>query len=263
MVRLRLGEPSRMGHRSIEGLSSNHGMATGGLYVIWFSDTHYYGGRAVDFRYRWARHLRYLKRGTHPNPHMQAVYNIHGRFDPQILLCQSAALNTDAEQTWLNANFGSPGCLNLSRSAHNNSTSPSDATRKKLSLANKGRKLPDSVRQAMSEAQLNRGWVISDEGRRKLSQASSKHRHSESARQKISAAHKGNPKSDATKLALVESNRRRKGEVRSEDVRRRISEVVKALVWVRNDAGVRRRLPPSELPEYLAQGWILGRGPRT
>lgn len=253
-----------MGHRSIEGLSSNHAMATGGLYVIWFSDTHYYGGRAVDFRQRWARHLRGLKKGTHPNPHMQAVYNIHGRFEPSVLtVIQTKDDAQPVEQAWLDQNFGLPGCLNLSRSSRNNNGPWSAETRRKLLGVNRGRKMSEATRQAMSESQLNRGWVISDEGRRKLSQASSNRRHSESARQKISAAHRGVPKSDATKLALVESNRRRKGEVRSEDVRRRISEVVKALVWVHNDAGARRRLPPSELSEYLAQGWILGRGPRT
>lgn len=218
----------------------------------------------MDFRQRWSRHLRELKRGTHKNPHMQAVYNLYGRFEPSVLaVLQTKDEAQPVEQVWLDQNFGLPGCLNLSRSSRNNNGPWSAETRRKLLGVNRGRKMSEATRLAMSEAQLNRGWVISEEGRRKLSQASGNRRNSEIARQKISAAHKGKPKPDATKLALVESNRRRKGEVRSEDVRRRISEVVRALMWVHNDAGARRRLPPSELPEYLAQGWVLGRGPRT
>lgn len=257
-----------MGHRSVESLSPDHGMTTGGLYIIWLSDTHYYGGRAVDFRQRWARHLRELRRGTHKNPHMQAVYNLYGRFEPCVLsVIQTKDEAQPAEQMWLDQNFGLPGCLNLSRSSRNNNGPWSEATRRKLLGVNRGRKMSEATRRAMSEAQRNRDWVISEDGRRRLSEASSNHRHSETTRQKMSTFHKENPKSpelrEKLRVTAIETNRRRKGEVRSDEVRRRISDVVKGLVWVHNNAGSCRRIPPSELPEYLTQGWVRGRGLRS
>ena len=55
----------------------------GGLYILWLSDFHYYGGRAKKFKTRWRNHLRDLRAGRHENPRVQTVYNKYGQFEPR------------------------------------------------------------------------------------------------------------------------------------------------------------------------------------
>ena len=94
----------------------------GGLYLLYLSDTHYYGGRARHFRARWRRHLTALEKGSHPNTYMQNVFNQKGRFEPEILSeILEPDQQIDAEGQWLHEHFGKEGCLNLNRSPTNNS----------------------------------------------------------------------------------------------------------------------------------------------
>jgi len=58
----------------------------GGIYRIWLTRTHYYIGRTSNCKVRWLRHLANLRRGTHPNAHMQNVYNIYGVFRPELVV---------------------------------------------------------------------------------------------------------------------------------------------------------------------------------
>lgn len=69
----------------------------GGIYVIRLSDTHYYGGRTGNFKRRWADHLRELREGRHNNRRMQRVFDIHGRFDPDVVRVLSPDECVDAE----------------------------------------------------------------------------------------------------------------------------------------------------------------------
>lgn len=90
----------------------------GGLYVIRLSDTHYYGGRTKAFTNRWAVHYRLLRDGKHFNAHAQAVFNQHGRFEPEVLcVTPNEGERRELEGAWLQGNVGKPGCVNLSRSA--------------------------------------------------------------------------------------------------------------------------------------------------
>jgi hypothetical protein len=90
----------------------------GGLYVIRLSDNHYYGGRTKAFTNRWAVHYRLLRDGKHFNAHAQAVFNQHGRFEPEVLCVTSnEGGRRELEGLWLQGNVGKPGCVNLSRSA--------------------------------------------------------------------------------------------------------------------------------------------------
>lgn len=90
---------------------------SGGLYVIRLSDTHYYGGRAKCFRTRWAVHHRLLIEGKHFNPRVQAVFNQHGRFQPEVVSFLPVEVQRAAEQEWLDRHFDDPNCVNLSRSS--------------------------------------------------------------------------------------------------------------------------------------------------
>ena len=91
---------------------------SGGLYVIRLSDTHYYGGRTKAFANRWSVHYRLLRDGKHFNAHAQAVFNQHGRFEPEVLHATSdEQVQRDLEGAWLRDNVGKAGCVNLSRSS--------------------------------------------------------------------------------------------------------------------------------------------------
>ena len=118
----------------------------GGLYRLNLSDTHYYVGRSANFRSRWQGHLRDLCKGTHCNSHMQRVYDLHHRFNPEIILkIPSPEARADGEQVLLNEHFGRRGCVNLSKNAYNHGPGwprgrpRSEETKRKISLGGRGR----------------------------------------------------------------------------------------------------------------------------
>lgn len=229
----------------------------GGLYVVWLSDTHYYGGRAVYFRARWRRHLTQFEQGKHPNRYAQAVFDKHGKFVPEVLQTLPTNEQVTAEKGWLDSHFGKTGCVNLSQSPVNN-THVSEAARRKISKAHKGRKhTPEAIRRS---SESRRGMKASEEARHNNSRAQTGKKMSLEARQNMSrsSARKGSPITDSMREATIASNKARRGETRSESVRQHLSEVVSKLVWVCNESSSRRVLP-SKVPALLGQGWIKGR----
>jgi group I intron endonuclease len=231
----------------------------GGLYIVWLSDTHFYGGRAKQFKGRWRRHIKHLERGTHPNVHMQNVFNKHGRFDTEILqVLATIPEQITAERQWLKDNFGTPGCVNLSRRPTNN-THLSPEARKKISEANKGRKQhPNAVRRS---AESRRGLKQSEEHRRNNSLSHKGIKPTEEARRRMSknSVRKGKPIHDALRAGIVAANKRRAGETRSSKVRAKIAARVSSLVWVCNAEGATTRVLPENLPNLQAEGWQQGR----
>lgn len=195
----------------------------GGLYLIRLSSTHFYGGRAVDFRRRWKDHLAALQAGVHCNAYMQRVYDLHHQFEPEVLELLESDL-TAREQAWLDANFGSNGCVNLSPHAvgggHKHSEEakakmrkPKSAeTRQRISEASKGKKMSDAAKRKMSENQLGRT-------------------HSAERREKNSVLRRGVPKSEETRQRISEA---RKGCAVSAETRLRMSEAAKAR-WAKRE----------------------------
>jgi group I intron endonuclease len=195
----------------------------GGLYVIWLSDTHFYGGRARSFKTRWRTHLRKLKDGKHKNTYMQNVFNKHGRFEPKVLVrLKKASDQVSAEQRWLDENHGTDGCVNLSNQAtgrtegfrHSEETKEkmagrkvSEATRRKISNTLKGRKLSAAHRQAISES--NKGKTLSEEHRQTLIECNRQREWTPEMRQKHSEAHLGNTHSEATKAKMSRTRKSR------------------------------------------------------
>ena len=234
----------------------------GGLYLLRLSPTHYYVGRAKQFRMRWRRHLTALKKNQHTNPYMQAVFNKYGQFDPEILeVHPSIEAMIAAEKLWLIENFGKEGCLNLSERPTNN-TYLSPEAREKISKAHKGRKMPpEAIRRS---AESRRGLKQSEEHRRKSSLCHRGLKHTEEAKRKMSrsSARKGKPITETLRQAIIVSNQQRKGEKRPAAVRRRLSDVFKDLVWVCYGAQS-RRVPLLEVPALLEQGWQRGRKYKT
>ncbi len=242
-----------------------------GIYRVRLSATHYYIGRTVNCRERWFRHLASLRAGHHPNPHAQAVYNKTGVFDPEVLVVTSTNL-VSLEQAWLDAHYGQPGCVNVSRSAigvmqgrkHSEESlakmrgkHPSEETRRRLSFARMGHSVSETTRQKLSVAGRGRkrpdtaalnaarsGWTHSPEAKAKISEARTGRVQSEETRTAISQAHKargtkapgfaGRKHTDATrrKLSVVATGRRL-----SEEGRAKRSQAIKAS-WVKRKAAL-------------------------
>ena len=160
---------------------------TGGLYRLVLSDVHYYVGRAQNFRARWQTHLRDLQKGTHYNPHMQHVYDLHHRFEPEITLnITSHTVRVGEEQVMLDTHFGQPGCVNISKNAR--SVGPgwpkgrphSDETKRKISMGGMGRRQSPESKQR----QVATLGMMSLSGRLK---------RTDSTKEKISALRKNKP----------------------------------------------------------------------
>ena len=165
----------------------------GGLYIIRLSPKHFYGGRTQDFQERWRLHLWALTRKRHKSRYMQAVFNRHGMFEPEVLISlESEGEQILAEQRWLDEHHGTDGCVNLTKSAKSGmarGSTHSEATRALISLKGRGRKLSVATRQAIGDA--HRGKKVGP--------------HSPETRQKISEALKGRPLTEAHREAISES----------------------------------------------------------
>lgn len=242
---------------------SNNTPKGGGLYILRLSDTHYYGGRATKFKRRWRNHLRELRAGTHDNIRMQRVFNIHGRFEPEVLRVLARDEHQDAEQEWLDANFRKPGCVNINPSACGGCESRSPETRAKMSETRRSR--PDLVAQA--RAQLIRsnkartGEERSEAYKDALSRSLRGKTQSPEHVEKRAESHRGRKNTEETKALMSKSAKRRAQEQptsHSEETRALISSQQKGRVWINN--GTRNtRIHPTDLPGYLDQGWVRGR----
>lgn len=202
-------------------------MKCGGIYLIRLSETHYYGGRTCDFRTRWRYHKWRLLSGNHSNTFMQNVFNKHQMFETAILeQIEGEDDRLRSEQRWLDANYGSPGCVNLSPSSDSGSTRGVRRTqevRDKISASLTGRKHSPETLAALREASARR-WAstpMSDTTRVLMSKARKGRKNSDSARQKMSDAAKargGNgPKAhtESTRQKMAESQKARRARERS------------------------------------------------
>ena len=244
-----------------------------GLYLIRLSDRHYYGGRSQDCSSRWRSHLLALRRGIHKNKYMQAVFNLNRRFEPTMLLEIDAESEQMAkEQEWLDAHYGQPGCVNLSKSAdsgmmrgrkHTEETKAkfrarrhSLETRALLSRIGKGRKLTFVHRKAISAG--NTGKKMSKHFCQLLSERSKARVWTEEQRRHHSEVHQGFKVTPETKVKMAETrasrldlvakaraslerNRIHKGERKSPE----------AVLKIRKAAAARRGVPQS--PEAIAK----------
>ena len=118
---------------------------TGGVYKITAPTGEFYYGSAQIFKKRYSDHYNQLKRNVHNNKHMQNLFNKKstGWSFEAVEQNKVKGKETILEQEFLNKYCYTPGCLNFSTDA----TAPmkgrhhSNLTRKKISLALRGRKL--------------------------------------------------------------------------------------------------------------------------
>lgn len=259
----------------------------GGLYIIWLSDTHYYGGRTSNFKGRCGKHLRLLEEGRHVNAHAQHVFNLYRRFDVEILeVIDDKAARIPAEQAWLDEHWGKPGCLNLSKKADGGGHS--EGTRKKMSATRKGRRHSEGSKKKQSALKklwhaqnpcpvAGLVWVHKDDERKMVPPAEADnltssegwaigqggtgmagHTHSEGTREKMKArSNKGwvwlhNPATGERKVALQGGAE----ELLKSGWERGMGT---ALSWITDPAGKMKKVPAEDISSWVSQGWRPGR----
>lgn len=234
----------------------------GGLYIIRLSDTHYYGGRTEDFKRRWADHLHELRKGLHTNRRMQRVFNIHGRFDPEVFVVLTPEACPDAEQSWLDTNFRKPGCVNLSPHARGGCGGHTEATREKMRVTRLSR--PDLVEKARDSLARNRlpvGTPRTPEHSEAIAAKLRGRKQDPETVAKRAASNRGRKNTPDTLRRMSESAKRRaqaQPTSHGDETRALISSQQRGRVWV-NDGKVNQRLFPEEADRLLACGWGKGR----
>jgi hypothetical protein len=251
----------------------------GGLYIIWLSDTHYYGGRTKSFADRWGQHLAELQRGSHGNPRMQNVWNKYRRFEPQALkTCATREDRVAFEQAWLDKHFCKPDCVNLANHAHGGAfTDWTPEMLQRMSEAQTGkvrskasiRKQVESWRQNPENAEKARRQIrtaskcITPEGRARAGEATRQRltgvKQSPETIEKRRKKHIGRKNTPETKRKMSESAKKRavaQPTQHGSETRAKISAQQKGRVWI-NNGERNRRVFPSDIP--AEGGWVRGK----
>lgn len=210
-----------------------------GVYAIAnLLDGHLYVGSSVDLGTRKSKHFGTLMRGEHPNPHLQAAYNLYGvgNFEWRVLLYCDRGMCRFYEQRILDR--WQPH-YNISPNASSREgVVVSAETRAKMSAAGRGRTPP------------NKGKRASDELRAKLSAAHRGKSISAAHRERLGAALRGRkngPPSAETRRRISESKQGRPSGRKGE----RLSETQRAILR----AGWEKRKQNPEWREALRRGW--------
>jgi group I intron endonuclease len=240
----------------------------GGIYIIRLSDTHYYGGRTTNFKRRWADHHRKLRAGRHYNLRMQRVFNRYGRFEPEVVEALHPDDCPEAEQAWLDANFGKPGCVNLVASSRGGMAGweVTPETRAKLSATLRAR--PDLIEKARASLARNRVFATKESYRRAAIKISVKMRGRKQPPETVArraAALRGRKLPPETLARMSESGKRRAAAMPTShgaETRALISAQQLGRMWVNN--GVEhQKLLPQEAEALLREGWVRGSLGRT
>jgi hypothetical protein len=242
--------------------------SVGGIYVIRLSDTHYYGGRTGNFKKRWADHLRELRNGRHNNRRMQRVFDLHGRFDPEVVEVLAPSECPDAEQAWLDANFRKPGCVNLVSSSRGGMTGMcrTPESRAKQSVTIRSR--PDLIEKARASIAQNRFFITEEGLRRGILKTAEKNRGRKQPPEQIArrvASITGRKNTPETIERMRVSGKRRAEAVPTShgaNTRALISTQQRGRVWV-HDGATNRRVWPDEAAVLLSDGWVRGKVGRS
>jgi group I intron endonuclease len=171
----------------------------------------WYVGQSVDVSTRKRSHFAALTRGDHHNSHLQSAFQLGGRaaFEFHILEVVPENMLDVRERAWIayyqshhqehGYNFEDGGNL-MKR--------PSDATRKKMSASQIGKRHSLQSRLKMSIA--SRGVAKTASHIKHLSLSLKGRKISEEHRQKIITARTGKPLSDETRRKISESRKGRK-----------------------------------------------------
>lgn len=199
-----------------------------GVYLIRnLKNSKGYVGGTTDINRRWTIHKCNLNSNKHGNSHLQSDWNLYGKqcFEFQIIeLCESDVLILK-EQKWIDFynSVNSALCYNVCLVVGSGKgIRHTDTSRKKISMANKGR-----IRSL--EARLR--YSVAKSGKR---HPLWKKHHSKETRLKMSHAHSGKKFSEEHKRKISEANKgkrhRSKGRICTEETRKKISKANKGQI---------------------------------
>lgn len=164
-----------------------------------------YVGSAVYINQRWAGHRLHLRRGSHPNPHLQNAWNKYGEVAFEFIVLEECPVELliEREQHYIDQ---CDNCYNIAKVAGSRlGTTASPETKARMSAASTGRTLSPEARGKIADAQRGKkrsnetkarisagltGREFSDEHRANLSAARTGTRHSPETRAKMSASMK-------------------------------------------------------------------------
>lgn len=138
-----------------------------GIYVIRNDQTgNGYVGQSARMRKRIADHFNLLRRGVHPNPHLQHAFTRYGEpsfsYDFEVV-CEDATELDMLEEAYLSGEAvfdDTPVYYNISNTAHvpMRGRAHTDTTKAKISATKRGRTehVTSAYREALSKGQLRR-----------------------------------------------------------------------------------------------------------
>lgn len=205
------------------------GNSRSGVYVlINIINGHFYVGSAVNLATRKIRHISPLRKGKHPNRHLQRAYDKYGEdaFDFKILIYCEPIFLIQLEQFFIDTLHPEYNILPVAGSRLGFSVSKE--TRRKISASHKGRVLSEEHKRKIGEGL--KGHIVSEDSRKKSSARFIGKPLSEEHRKKLSSSHKGKVLTEEQKrkigLASI-GNTYRLGHPLSEEHNRKLHEANK------------------------------------
>lgn len=213
-----------------------------------------YIGSAVDLKDRFRGHIKGLRNNRHHSKHLQYAWNKYGSdaFKFEVLLYCAKHDLLFYEQRAINVykSFSRRYGYNIFPTAGSSLGHQCyDSTRRKISLANKGKVRSEEVRHNMSVSRKghvgwNKGKVWTQESRQKLSKALTGRLFSEETRRKLSESNKG----------------RGLGSHPSEETRRKMSIALKGhTAWNKGLPSLRKGIPVSDAQKLKQSLAMKGR----
>src|SRR5574343_1194022 len=181
-----------------------------------------YIGSTKDFKMRKKAHFNKLKSNKHLNGHLQGAFNIHKgeNFEFKILkYCKESQL-LKWEQYYINYyNSTNRNCgYNLGLRADRQIVS--EETRKKISIANKGKKRSLEISEKIRQFQT--GKKRSEDQKRKMSKSGKGKIFSDERKRKISIAKKGKKRKPLSEEHKKKISKATKGRIFSEETRAKL-----------------------------------------
>lgn len=153
-------------------------MKQSGIYKITcLANGHFYVGRTIDYAKRMRQHQVDLKSGNHKNQRMQHCYDKYGAGSFRYELIKETTNDLteliQAEQEIIDANIGSPECMNINTTAKCACYVPmTEERRRKIAKSRLGKKgTPKTEAQKKHMSDIMMGHVISEETKRKISES--------------------------------------------------------------------------------------------